>query len=225
MTHDNKTKTIYYDNAVIKVYNIPIFYFPYLSHPDPTVKRRSAYCHHLFLIQKSRLSITIPYFWAINDDKNFTATSRLFVDENPLIMGEYHQAFLRSNFLADFGFTEGYKKTSKTKKSGDKSHFFSRLVKNFKGNDGSDNTLNILAQHVSNDKYLKLYKIKSNLVDYNKETLETSFNFTHSKDDLFFGLNASIYETLKGNFNDKYEYVFPEIVINKNILSDEKLVI
>ena len=38
--HDNK-KTIYYDNALIKVYNIPIFYIPKLSHPDPTVERRS----------------------------------------------------------------------------------------------------------------------------------------------------------------------------------------
>ena len=27
MLHDNQ-KTIYYDNAILKVYNIPIFYFP-----------------------------------------------------------------------------------------------------------------------------------------------------------------------------------------------------
>ena len=31
MTHDNKSKTIYYDKAVIKVYDIPIFYLPKLS--------------------------------------------------------------------------------------------------------------------------------------------------------------------------------------------------
>jgi LPS-assembly protein len=43
MLHDNKKKTIYYDNAVIKIYDIPIFYFPKLSHPDPTVDRRSGF--------------------------------------------------------------------------------------------------------------------------------------------------------------------------------------
>ena len=32
MLHDNKKKTIYYDNAVVKVYDIPIFYFPKFSH-------------------------------------------------------------------------------------------------------------------------------------------------------------------------------------------------
>ena len=41
-------------------------------------------------------------------------------------------------------------------------------------------------QNTSNDKYLKLYKIKSNLVDYNSDTLENSIDFTHEKDDLFF---------------------------------------
>ena len=43
MLHDSKKKTIYYKNAIIKVYDIPIFYLPMLSHPDPTVKRRSGF--------------------------------------------------------------------------------------------------------------------------------------------------------------------------------------
>ena len=43
MLHDSKKKTIYYDHALIKIYNIPIFYIPKLSHPDPSVKRRSGF--------------------------------------------------------------------------------------------------------------------------------------------------------------------------------------
>ena len=43
MLHDRKKKTIYYNNAVVKVYDIPIFYTPKLSHPDPTVDRRSGF--------------------------------------------------------------------------------------------------------------------------------------------------------------------------------------
>ena len=38
-----------------------------------------------------------------------------------------------------------------------------------------------------NKKVLKLYKIKSNLVDYNTDTLENSIDFTHSNEDFFFG--------------------------------------
>ena len=43
MLHDNIKKTIYYNNAIIKAYDVPIFYIPKLSHPDPTVERRSAF--------------------------------------------------------------------------------------------------------------------------------------------------------------------------------------
>ena len=43
MRHNKKNKTIYYDNAIIKVYDLPIFYIPRLSHPDPSVDRRSGF--------------------------------------------------------------------------------------------------------------------------------------------------------------------------------------
>ena len=67
-----------------------------------------------------------------------------------------------------------------------------------------------------------MYKIKSNLVDYNKDTLENEINFNHTKDDLFFGFKASLYETLKDSYDDKYEYIFPEVTIDKNIFTDDK---
>ena len=145
----------------------------------------------------------------------------MFVDEHPIFFGEYHQAFKNSNFLADFGYTEGYKKTSATKKAGDKSHFFSKFTKNFSDQEDFESTLNINTQNVSNRKYLKLYKIKSNLVDYNKNTLENSIDYTYSKDDLFFGFNMSVYETLNDSYNDKYEYILPNLTFDKNIFSKE----
>ncbi len=224
MLHDNIKKTIYYDNALIKVYNVPIFYIPKLSHPDPTVERRSGFLPPTITDSKNLgAGISLPYFFDMGKDKNFTFTSKIFVDENPLLLGEYHQAFMNSNFLADFGFTEGYKKTSSSKKAGEKSHFFSKFVKNFTGNNNSKNSLSLSIQDVSDDKYLKLYKIKSNLVDYNNDTLENHINFTHEKDDLFFGLNASVFETLKDSYEDKYEYILPEITIDKNLLNSDKL--
>ena len=223
MLHDNKKKTVYYENAVIKVYDIPIFYFPKLSHPDPTVERRSGFLPPSLSDSKNLGSgITIPYFFSLGKDKNFTLTNRLFTTENPLFLGEYHQAFKNSEILADFGFTEGYKNTSVSKRGGDKSHLFSKFIKNFKKDDDSNSSLVVSLQDVSNDKYLKLYKIESNLVDYNTDTLENSINFTHENEDIFFGLNASVYETLKENYDDKYEYILPEITIDKNLFSDNK---
>ena len=140
-----------------------------------------------------------------------------------MFLGEYHQAFKNSNLLTDFGYTEGYKKTNTKKREGRKSHFFTKIVNNFTDKNNHENTLEFNVQKVSNDKYLKLYKIDSNLVDYNTENLENSINFSHQREDLFFGLNASIYETLIEGYEDKYEYILPEITLDKNLFSKENI--
>ena len=224
MLHDNKKKTIYYDNALIKVYNIPVFYFPKISHPDHTVDRRSGFLPPSFSGSKNLGSgLSIPYFWALNDDKNLTFTNNFYIGENPLFLSEYHQAFKDANLMTDIGYTEGYKKITATKKSGSKSHFFSKFIKNYSGKNNSENSLAVSFQNVSDDKYLKLHKIKSNLVDYNETILKNSIDYTHENENIFFGFNSSVYETLNEDYDDKYEYILPEITLDKNLISSEKI--
>ena len=219
MLHDNEKKTIYYDNALLKIYNIPIFYFPKLSHPDPSVKRRSGFLLPSYNDTKNLgSSISIPYFFAINHDKNFTLTNKLYSSENPLFTGEYHQVFKDSYLMADFGHTEGYKDNNK--KTGDRSHFFSYFEKVFNNKNESKSTLSISLQDTSDDKYLKFLKIKSNLVDFEKDNLESTLSFSHEDKDLFVGLDASVYESLKETYNDKYEYILPELTVEKNLYSN-----
>ncbi len=223
MKHDKKKKTIYYDNAVLKVYDLPIFYFPKLSHPDPTVDRRSGFLPPLFSDSKNLgTGFGVPYYWNIGPDKDFTLTSKFFTSEHPLFLGEYRQAFKKTNLIMDFGHTEGYKKTSATKTAGSKSHFFSKLVTIFEGKNNSKNSIELSLQNVSNDKYLKLYKINTDLVEHETDTLENSLDFSHEDEDLFFGFKASVYETLKDTYNDKYEYILPEIIFDKNLFTSNR---
>jgi len=225
MLHDSKKKTIYYKNALIKVYDIPVFYSPKLSHPDPSVKRRSGFLVPAF--QDSRNlgeGLSVPYFWAINKDKDLMITNKLYAAENPLFLGEYRQALKNSNLIFDFGYTEGYKNINSNKKGGNKNHFFSKFVKNFSNLDkNSSSTLSITTQQTNNDKYFKLYKIKSDLVDSDDTNLENTIKFTHSNDESLLGLNVSMYETLKSGYEDKYEYIYPELTFNKNLLSSSSL--
>ena len=216
MLHDNKKKTIYYENALIKIYNIPIFYLPKISHPDPTVDRRSGFLPPSYLDTKNLgEGVSIPYFFDLGIDKNFTLTSSIYLRENPLIMGSYHQALNNSFFMADFGYTPGYKKTNSKKKGGEKSHLFSKFEKNFISKNNSENNFKLNFQEVSNDKYLKLYKIKSDLVDSNTNSIEKSLEFSRENENSFFSFNAAVFETLNESYNDKYEYVFPEITYDK----------
>ena len=41
--HDPKTKTVYLKHPVMKIFSLPVYYLPYLSFPDWTVKRRSGF--------------------------------------------------------------------------------------------------------------------------------------------------------------------------------------
>jgi LPS-assembly protein len=109
--HDLATKTIYYDNVVLKVYDFPIFYSPKFSHPDPTVKRRSG-----LLAPSLTNSTTLgsgfatPYFWNISNDKDLTITPKFYLKENPLVLAEFRQDFKNSFLFVDTGYTPGYKK-------------------------------------------------------------------------------------------------------------------
>ena len=224
MTHDKDKKTIYYDNAVIKLYDLPIFYMPKLSHPDPTVDRRTGFLVPSYTDTKNLgSSFSVPYYWALGKDKDLTLTSRLFASEHPLFLGEYRKAFKDSDLVLDFGYTEGYKSTGVNKQPGTKSHFFTQYNKIFKGKGDSSNNLKLSIQNVSQAKYLKLYKIKSNLVNYDTDTLENTLDFTHEDDNLFLGLKASAFETLSKTGNKKYEYILPEFILNKNLISNNKI--
>ena len=39
----------------------------------------------------------------------------------------------------------------------------------------------------------------------------------------YFWINANVYETLKDDYNDKYEYILPNITFDKNLFSEGSL--
>ena len=42
--HDAESQNVYYKDAVLEIKGFPVFYTPFLSHPDPNVSRRSTAC-------------------------------------------------------------------------------------------------------------------------------------------------------------------------------------
>ena len=107
-------------------------------------------------------------------------------------------------------------------RSGDRSHLFARLKKKFETNKTNETNLEINLQQVSDKKYFKLYKIDSNLVDYETSTLENTIDLNHFNDENNFSVNlqAGVYRTLKDTYNDKYEYIIPDLNFNKFLLSE-----
>lgn len=90
VTHDEVKKTLTYRNAVLELFDVPIFYTPWLQHPDASVKRASGFMTPDFG-SSSLLGLTmaIPYFWNIKPNMDATFTPIVTTDERAIMSAEF----------------------------------------------------------------------------------------------------------------------------------------
>ena len=168
-------------------------------------------------------STSIPYYWAISDDKDMTITPKIYTGENILVKNEYRQAFQNSFLIVDTSYTEGYEKTTTKKTSGSRNHIFGNFRHNFLEEDNIYSDIEINLQHVSNDTYLKVHDIDTELVSSDQDILTNEVKFQYQDNEEYFGLMATAYEDLNKIDNSKYEYVLPNLVYERNLISNDKV--
>ena len=213
--HDREKKVMRYKNAWLKIYNQPVLYFPSFFHPDPTVKRQSGFLIPSFSSSKNLgNSINIPYFKVISENKDVTFKPKIFSENKLLTQSEYRQINKDSYHEMDFSFLVD-------NKTANRSHFFSKTTKEFEKNNNlfeeSDMSINI--QQVSNDSYLKSYKLDSPLIE-NVNILTSSINYNGYNDDLSFNTELIVHENLTKKNNDRYEYILPSYNLSKQLLTE-----
>ena len=223
ITHDKVKKTIYYDHATLKLYDIPIFYFPKFFHPDPTVKRQSGFLAPFFTNSTTvGTGFALPYYWAISDNKDLTFSPKIYTKENVLFLNEYRQAFRNGFLTLDTSYTEGYKNTSSTKTDGSRNHIFADFNLNFNQDESYQSNLHLKIQRTSNDTYFKKHDINTALVDSENTNLESEIKYSFSNDDTFFDISASAYDNLNiGKKSDKYEFILPNIMYGKTFFTEK----
>jgi LPS-assembly protein len=211
--HDKIKKTLNYDNAVLKIYDIPVFYFPKFFHPDPSVKRQSGLLKPA--INNSNVlgtSLTLPYFKIISESKDLTLTPTWFDSDTMMSTIEYRQANKNSSLITDFGFVNGYKSPT-TKKKNSLSHLFLVYNLNLKLENYNSSNLIMSINRVSNDSYLNVfdqYITKSNLrpSDFNKLSNKVDLKLNHNNFNFETGFQSFENLTIK-NQSDRYQYVLP----------------
>ena len=210
LIHDQKKKTMYYKNAWLKIYDKPVLYFPKFFHPDPTVKRQTGFLIPSFSSSKNLgNSFNIPYYKVFSENKDLTFTPRLFTNNKLLSQSEYRQIGKNYNHKMDFSILVD-------NDTSDRSHFFSKTSKNLDLDLFEESNLTFDIQQVSNDSYLKSYKIRSPLIE-NDNLLTTSINFDGYNDNLIFNSEMTVYENLSKENNDRYEYILPSYSLTKQL--------
>ena len=228
ITHDKNKKEIIYRNAVLNVYDVPVFYFPKFFHPDPSVKRRSGLLQPR--LNNSNIlgtSINLPYYHVISDDKDYTFKPTIFDNRVYMFQNEYRQEGENSSFIADFGYTKGYRSKSSNYKSNGMSHFFSKLDIDLGFENFTSSKLDIFFEKVSMDTFLSIFdpvlltdkSLQASLKDHGTMTSGLAFALDHKNYNFTAGMTA--YESLGTSKNsDRFQYVFPYYNFSKILFSD-----
>lgn len=118
VNYDAAAQNINYNDAVLKIKDIPVFYFPFLSHPSPEVKRRSG-----FLMTSMGSSsylgryIQPTYFWNVSDYTDVILSPYFTSDQDVVFSGQYRQYFYKGHINASGTFMQDKDNEQKHKKS------------------------------------------------------------------------------------------------------------
>ena len=212
ITYDQNKKQINYDNAVLKIYDIPVVYFPKFFHPGPTVKRQSGFLvPHINNSNVLGSSLQIPYFYTLSNNKDFTFKPTFFDKDILMFQNEYRQQNKNSYFIADLNIVNNYK----SKKSNEKNtltHLFSKYQVDLAYENFIESSLNFSFQKVNNDTYLKVFDtniVNTDLKPVNFDSLESDIDLNLENENFSLNVGFTAYENLSKQNSDRFQYVLP----------------
>jgi LPS-assembly protein len=156
VVYDQEKHRFDFKNASLELLNIPFFYSPILSEPDPTIKYSSG------LLTPSFGNSTIigyytslPYYIAISDSNDATLAPLFSTKGGELLEGEYRQRFDNGGLWLQASFANNPKGGLSENQNQTYAHAFgsARYALDSNWNTGAD------LQYASNDTYLRRYDI------------------------------------------------------------------
>jgi len=230
ITHDKIKQDMIYKNAILKIYDVPVLYFPKFFHPDPSVKRRSGFLQpQLNNSETLGSSLYIPYFKTLGHDKDLTFKPTLFEKlkkferEKYILQSEFRKQGKNSFLITDFGMLRDYKRSSDNKYK-NANHFFLDYSADLKIPNYENSDLNVHFEKVTNDTYLKVFQ--NNLFDThtllkpdNLGSMRSNIELYLDQEDQNFTTGITVSENLSGKNSDRYQYTLPYYSLSKNLTS------
>lgn len=107
ITHDEESKTVFYKNARLEMKGIPVAYFPYFSHPDPSVKRKSGLLSPTFKVSKDfGFVVSQPVYYSIAPNRDLILTPMFLQKQNPVLAGGYRHRFFNGEMRGTASYTK-----------------------------------------------------------------------------------------------------------------------
>lgn len=90
ITHKTDEQTIYYEQAALEFWGVPIAYMPVFTTPDPSVTRKSGFLAPGVVVKKSLgYGVSTPYFWAVAPNMDLLLTPTFLTRQGVLGQAEW----------------------------------------------------------------------------------------------------------------------------------------
>tara|TARA_B100000963_G_scaffold127548_1_gene111337 strand:- start:95 stop:2530 length:2436 start_codon:yes stop_codon:yes gene_type:complete len=221
--HDKNKKQLIYDDALLKIYNIPVLYFPKFFHPDPTVKRQSGFLKPS--LNNSNIlgsSLNLPYYHVISQNKDFTFRPTIFDNNIKMFQNEFRVENMNSSAIVDFAYVDGYQSSLSNKKNS-LSHIFAKFDVDLAWENFNQSDLFVSLKKVSNDTYLKIFdgnifKNKTTPTDFDVLNSEAKLMINNNNFNFITGFQS--FEDLNLSSSDRYQFILPYYNFDKQLFSN-----
>ena len=97
--HNQTEKMLYFENAQLEFFGVPMAYLPFFSTPDPTVKRKSGFLMPGYSsVSNYGFGVEIPYYFALAPDYDLTVNPRITTRQGVLMQGEFRQRLINGSY-------------------------------------------------------------------------------------------------------------------------------
>jgi len=200
VVQDKDKLKVTYRDVFFEVFGIPIFYTPYFSHADPSVKRKTGFLWPSWgTSDQLGTFIRTPYYFAFSPYYDLTVTPTFMSEGEILLENNWRQNFGRGELEIDLGFINAKDRDDRNIETGDRQfqgHVFGRgrfrLEKGWRA--GFDLEL------ANNDTYLRRYNINNGLKNnYNPLDLESKLFATRTSGRNVTEISSYYFQGLRAN--------------------------
>ena len=204
VVHDQKMQDVTYRHAFIEFYGVPVMYTPYLSHPGPTVERRTG-----FLVpsygsdsELGRL-VSTPYYFDIAPNMDATFTPIVTTNEGVVGSGEFRHRQSKTGYVLGGSITHASREDDKS--NGLRGHLKGELRHEFDPTWRGGADLHL----ASDETYLRRYNFEA------PDTLENRIYAEGFRGRHYASANAYHFQGQRSNDNEsETPIVFPKLDYN-----------
>ena len=180
--HDAEEQQIYFNNAIFRVFGVPVFYLPRMRLPDPSLERANGFlAPNLRIDDSTGTQVRVPYFIMLGDHADVTVTPWIGTGSQTLEL-RYRQAFANGSLEA-----EGAVSFDDLTDSATRAYLFA----NADFGVARDFLLELQVQAVSDGGYLTTYGFSD------PDILESFALISRVRRDEYIEASATLYESLR----------------------------